>query len=88
MISQSLESPNRDNFRTPSWESRDKKPFGCGCRGKAQGEPLAGREATAPSNIRIIKEVHGGEVMPPNGGIIRLENVQMKPLFPKSKLNA
>ncbi len=26
--------------------------------------------------------------MPPDGGIIRLENVQMKPLFPKSKLNA
>ncbi len=32
MIAQSLESPNRDNFGIPSWESRDKKPFGCGCR--------------------------------------------------------
>jgi hypothetical protein len=26
--------------------------------------------------------------MPLDGGIIRPENVQMKPLFPKSKLNA
>jgi hypothetical protein len=33
MNSQSLESPNRNNFGTPPWESRDKKPFGCGCHG-------------------------------------------------------
>jgi hypothetical protein len=26
----------RDNFRTPTWESQDKKPFGCGPRGVAQ----------------------------------------------------
>jgi hypothetical protein len=32
MNSQSPESPNRDNFRTPPWESQDKKPFRCGCR--------------------------------------------------------
>jgi len=32
MNSQSLGSPNRDNFGTPPWESRDKKPFRCGCR--------------------------------------------------------
>ncbi len=25
--------------------------------------------------------------MPPNGGIVRLENVQVKPFFPKSNLN-
>jgi hypothetical protein len=31
MTSQSPGSPNRDNFGTPLWESRDKKPFGCGC---------------------------------------------------------
>jgi hypothetical protein len=31
MNSQNLESPNRDSFRTPLWESRDKKPFGRGC---------------------------------------------------------
>jgi hypothetical protein len=46
-----------------------------------------GREAAAPSSIRIIDEVQGGEVMPPDGGIVRLENVQMKPFFPKGELN-
>jgi hypothetical protein len=36
MTLQSGRSLNRDNFRTPPWESRDKKPFGCRCRGEAQ----------------------------------------------------
>jgi hypothetical protein len=35
MIVQSLGSPNWDSFGTPPWESRDKKPFGCGCYGEA-----------------------------------------------------
>jgi hypothetical protein len=30
MSCQSPRSLNRDNFKTPTWESRDKKPFGCG----------------------------------------------------------
>jgi len=30
MMAQSLGSPNRDSFRTPHWESRDKRPFRCG----------------------------------------------------------
>jgi hypothetical protein len=30
MCLQSHNSPSRKNFRTPTWESRDKKPFGCG----------------------------------------------------------
>jgi hypothetical protein len=29
MNAQSPESPNRDNFGTPLWESREKVPFGC-----------------------------------------------------------
>jgi hypothetical protein len=29
MDAQSHGSPNRDNFRTPPWESREKEPFGC-----------------------------------------------------------
>jgi hypothetical protein len=29
MKSQSPRSPNRDNFGTPLWESREKEPFGC-----------------------------------------------------------
>jgi len=36
MLLQSRRSPNRDNFETPPWESWDKKPFGCRCRGEAQ----------------------------------------------------
>jgi hypothetical protein len=30
MMAQSPGSPNRDSFGTPLWESRDKKPLGCG----------------------------------------------------------
>jgi hypothetical protein len=33
---QSRGSPNYGNFGTPTWESRDKKPFGCGPRGEVQ----------------------------------------------------
>jgi hypothetical protein len=33
---QSYGSPNLGNFGIPTWESRDKKPFGCGPRGEAQ----------------------------------------------------
>jgi len=36
MSVQSLGSPNRDSFRTPLWESREKKPFGCRCGGELQ----------------------------------------------------
>ncbi len=38
-----LESPNRGNFGTPPWESRDKKPFECRCRGEAQRILYGGR---------------------------------------------
>ncbi len=36
MNAQSPGSPNRDNFGTPLWESREKVPFGCKCGRKAQ----------------------------------------------------
>jgi hypothetical protein len=49
MIVQSPGSPNRDSFGTPPWESRDKKPFGCGCRGKAQSILYGGRWWLPPS---------------------------------------
>jgi hypothetical protein len=32
---QSCESPNCGNSGTPTWESRDKMPFGCGLHGEA-----------------------------------------------------
>jgi hypothetical protein len=43
MMSQSPRSPNRDSFGTLPWESRDKKPFGRGCRGEAQSILYGGR---------------------------------------------
>jgi hypothetical protein len=43
MITQSPRSPNQDNFRTPPWESRDKKPFGHGCRKEAHSILYGGR---------------------------------------------
>jgi hypothetical protein len=49
MTLQSLGSPNRDSFRTPPWESQDKKLFGCGCHGKAQNI-LYGGKWWLPSN--------------------------------------
>jgi hypothetical protein len=36
IVPQSCGSPNRGRFGTPKEESRDKKPFGCGCCGEAQ----------------------------------------------------
>jgi len=33
---QSRKSPNFGNFKTPTWESRDKKPFGYGPYGQPQ----------------------------------------------------
>jgi hypothetical protein len=43
MNSQSPKSPNRDNFEIPPWESEDKKPFRCGCRGEMQRILYGGR---------------------------------------------
>jgi len=43
MNSQSPGSPNQDSFETPPWESRDKKPFGCGCHGVTQRILYGGR---------------------------------------------
>jgi len=34
MSAQNPGSPNRDNFGTPPWESREKEPFGCKCGGE------------------------------------------------------
>jgi hypothetical protein len=43
MNSQSPGSLNRDNFGTPPWESRDKKPFECRCCGETQKILYGGR---------------------------------------------
>jgi hypothetical protein len=36
MNAQSLGSPNRDSFGIPTWESREKEPFGCSLRAELQ----------------------------------------------------
>jgi hypothetical protein len=46
---QSPGSPNRDNFGTPLWESRDKESFECGCGGVMQRIPYGGRWWLPPS---------------------------------------
>jgi hypothetical protein len=52
MNSQSPASPNRDNFRTPPWESWDKKPFGCGCRRVTHRILYGGRRWLPPNPSR------------------------------------
>jgi hypothetical protein len=49
MNAQSPESPNRDNFGTPLWESREKVRFGCKCGGEAQRILYGGRWWLPPS---------------------------------------
>ncbi len=43
MDAQSPGSPNRDNFGTPLWESREKVPFGCSLHGELQRILYGGR---------------------------------------------
>ncbi len=43
MSAQIPESPNRDSFETPPWESQEKEPFGCKCGGELQKILYGGR---------------------------------------------
>jgi len=49
MSVQSPGSPNRDSFKTPLWESREKEPFGCKSRKKLQRILYGGRWWLPPS---------------------------------------
>ncbi len=49
--------------------------------------PGKGREATAPSIIRKIQIIQRGKEMPPDGGIVLPENVQVEPFFSKGNLD-
>jgi hypothetical protein len=49
MSSRSPESPNRDSFETPLWESQEKEPFGCRCGGVMQSILYGGRWWLPPS---------------------------------------
>jgi hypothetical protein len=46
---QSPESPTRDSFGTPPWESRENMPFGCSSRGELQRILYGGRWWLPPS---------------------------------------
>jgi hypothetical protein len=48
-MAQSPGSPNRDNFGTPLWESRDKEPLGRGRGGATQRILYGGRWWLPPS---------------------------------------
>jgi len=88
MNAQSPRSLNRDSFGTPLWESQEKEPFGCKCSGELQGEPFAGREATAPLIIREIKKIQRGEQAPRNRSLALPKDVAVKPFSLKGLLNA
>jgi hypothetical protein len=61
MNAQSPRSPNRDNFGTPLWESREKEPFGCSLRAELQGEPFAGRGGQQPlQSLEKLRKYKGG----------------------------
>jgi len=49
MAVQSLGTPTRDSFGTPTWESREKEPFGCSLRGETQRILYGGRWWLPPS---------------------------------------
>jgi hypothetical protein len=49
MNAQSPGNPNRNNFGTPLWESRDKEPFGRGRGGATQRILYGGRWWLPPS---------------------------------------
>jgi hypothetical protein len=54
MMAQSPESPNRDSFGTPLWESRDKEPLGRGCGGATQRILYGGRWWLPPNPGRGV----------------------------------
>jgi hypothetical protein len=57
MNAQNLGNPNRDNFRTPLWESREKVPFGCKCGGETQRILYGGRWWLPPSPA-VVSQVN------------------------------
>jgi hypothetical protein len=49
MSVQSPGTPTQDSFGTPTWESREKKPFGCSLRDETQRILYGGRWWLPPS---------------------------------------
>jgi len=52
MSFQSPGTPTQDSFETPTWESREKEPFGCSLRGELQSILYGGRWWLPPSLSR------------------------------------
>jgi hypothetical protein len=52
IVSQSCKIPNLGDFRTPIWESWDKKPFGCHSHREVQSILYGGRWWLPPSSAR------------------------------------
>jgi hypothetical protein len=52
MSVQSLGTPTRNSFGTPTWESREKEPFGCSLDGELQSILYGGRWWLPPSSGR------------------------------------
>jgi len=49
LIVQSPGTPTHDSFETPTWESREKEPFGCSLDGELQNILYGGRWWLPPS---------------------------------------
>ncbi len=56
MNAQSPGSPNRDNFGTPLWESREKRPFECRC-GEVTQSILYGGGGGFPRVRAVVSQV-------------------------------
>jgi hypothetical protein len=85
--------PSADHMQTFTFCHLNTKIISALCWGRpalrclpqsSRGEPLAGREATAPSIIIEIREVQWREEMPPDGGVITPKDIQMQPFRFKS----
>jgi hypothetical protein len=66
MNAQSPESPNRDSFGTPFWESWEKVSFGCKCNGETQRILYGGRWWLPPSPGRDVQMSPGLPVACPS----------------------
>jgi hypothetical protein len=79
------------DFGTPtreSRESRDKMAIWMPPPRQSQSEPhLRGGGATAPSVIREIEKVQGGEQAPRDGSLALPKDMVVKPFGPKGLLN-
>jgi len=69
MAVQSPGTPTRDSFGTPTWESREKEPFGCSLGGELQSILYGGRwwlplstgrgESSSPSSPWLVPTPKG-----------------------------